>query len=121
MALHRPTQLETATAIAAGLDVRDLAKLQSSIAQRMQEILADPAEVSAHRTRLAREKALQTPELLEHILFQLPTKDLLLAQRVCKFWQANIKASKKIQQALFFRPADGGPVEYKVWGTSSVL
>ncbi|KAK5732316.1 hypothetical protein LTR17_010630 [Elasticomyces elasticus] len=42
-------------------------------------------------------------ELLEEILLQLPTKDLLLSQRVCKTWQAAC-TSTKICKALFLEP-----------------
>ena len=45
-----------------------------------------------------------TAELLEAVLYTLPTQDLLLAQRVCTTWRDAIQGSKKIQQALFFRP-----------------
>ncbi|KAI7234311.1 hypothetical protein KC330_g4906 [Hortaea werneckii] len=44
-------------------------------------------------------------ELLEHILLQLPMRDLLLAQRVSRRFKAVIDSSDKIQQALFFKPA----------------
>ncbi|KAK3691903.1 hypothetical protein LTR37_018334 [Vermiconidia calcicola] len=55
-------------------------------------------------------RVLDTVELLEHILYKLPMRDLLLSQRVCKQWQAVIKASKKLQCALFFEPLDGSPL-----------
>ncbi|KAK3717979.1 hypothetical protein LTR37_005405 [Vermiconidia calcicola] len=55
-------------------------------------------------------RVLDTVELLEHILYKLPMRDLLLAQRVCKQWQAVIKDSKKLQRALFFEPLDGSPL-----------
>ncbi|KAK4902922.1 hypothetical protein LTR27_000861 [Elasticomyces elasticus] len=42
-------------------------------------------------------------ELLEKILLQLPTKDLLLSQRVCKTWQTTC-TSTKIRKALFLEP-----------------
>ncbi|KAF7188677.1 hypothetical protein HII31_09929 [Pseudocercospora fuligena] len=43
-------------------------------------------------------------ELLEAILLQLPTHDLLFAQHVCKQWQAVIGASVSIKKALFLTP-----------------
>ncbi|KAK3684611.1 hypothetical protein LTR37_020111 [Vermiconidia calcicola] len=51
------------------------------------------------------EQALKTIELVEAILSQLPMRDLLLAQRVCKHWKEVIDASSKLQKALFFQPA----------------
>ncbi|KAK3632717.1 hypothetical protein LTR56_016187 [Elasticomyces elasticus] len=42
-------------------------------------------------------------ELLETILLRLPTKDLLLSQRVCKTWKAAC-TSTKIRKALFLEP-----------------
>ncbi|KAK5699477.1 hypothetical protein LTR97_005605 [Elasticomyces elasticus] len=50
-----------------------------------------------------RQQVLDLPELLENILIQLPIRDLLFAQKVCKDWQQAIAASPKIQEALFFR------------------
>lgn len=47
-------------------------------------------------------------ELLETILHVLPTKDLLLSQRVCRTWRNNITRSEKLQRALFILPAKGG-------------
>ncbi|KAK5721867.1 hypothetical protein LTR15_006460 [Elasticomyces elasticus] len=58
-----------------------------------------------------REQVLALPELLENILLQLPTRDILFAQKVCKEWQEAIAASPKIQEALCFRQerATNGP------------
>lgn len=47
-------------------------------------------------------------EMLETILLALPLKDLLLSQRVTGLWRDLIKASKKLQQALFLLPEDVG-------------
>jgi hypothetical protein len=52
-----------------------------------------------------------TAELLESVLFELPSKDLLLAQRVCKQWKLTIEGSRKLQQALFFRGITDGAVD----------
>ncbi|KAK4954672.1 hypothetical protein LTR10_008105 [Elasticomyces elasticus] len=52
----------------------------------------------------ARSKALALPELLEIILFYLPTKDLLFAQKVSKHWLTTITTSPSLQKALFFLP-----------------
>lgn len=45
-----------------------------------------------------------TTELLENILKILPMKDLLLAQRVSRYWQSVITESVSLQQMLFFKP-----------------
>ncbi|KAK5684570.1 hypothetical protein LTS10_004442 [Elasticomyces elasticus] len=44
------------------------------------------------------------PELLEAILLELPTRDLLLAQRVCTNWRTAITTSPNLQKMLFFKP-----------------
>lgn len=46
------------------------------------------------------------PELVEHVLLQLPLRDILIAQRVNKVWKAIITNSPSIQKALFFRPVE---------------
>ncbi|KAK5714981.1 hypothetical protein LTR15_010397 [Elasticomyces elasticus] len=48
------------------------------------------------------EQVFLPPELVEIILLQLPMKDLLLSQRVCKTWKAVVESSSGIQKALFF-------------------
>ncbi|KAK5168660.1 uncharacterized protein LTR77_005969 [Saxophila tyrrhenica] len=48
-----------------------------------------------------------TYELLELILFELPTRDLLLSQRVCTRWKAVIENSTALQQALSFKAIPG--------------
>lgn len=62
-------------------------------------------------TRNARKAALYnavflTTELLENILEQLPMRDLLLAQRVCRKWKAVIEGSEYMQQLLYLKPAE---------------
>lgn len=52
-------------------------------------------------------RALGTTELLEAILFNLNTKQLLFAQKVSKHWKALIEGSTRLQQALFFRALPG--------------
>jgi len=44
---------------------------------------------------------LSIPELLEGVLFELPPRDLLLAQLVNKSFRHQITSSKRIQQKLF--------------------
>ncbi|KAK3724392.1 hypothetical protein LTR37_001016 [Vermiconidia calcicola] len=58
-------------------------------------------------------KVLSLVELLEPILAQLPTHDLLRAQKVCRTWKATIDKSRRLQQALFFAPA-GKPLRANV-------
>lgn len=45
-------------------------------------------------------------ELLEKILLQLPMKDLLLAQQVCRKWKAVISESRDLQTALYLLPSE---------------
>ncbi|KAI7158462.1 hypothetical protein KC349_g4833 [Hortaea werneckii] len=54
----------------------------------------------------ARNAVLHTTELLENILYFLPMKDLLFAQRVCMKWRELIRRSIPLQEALFFRPKE---------------
>lgn len=60
--------------------------------------------------QLVSAKVFDTYELLEMILYELSTKDLLLSQRVSKLWKAVVDSSAKLQQALFFQPIPGGPL-----------
>ena len=52
----------------------------------------------------AMERTLAITELRENIISHLPPKDVLLAQRVSKTWQATIKGSLMLQRALGFVP-----------------
>ena len=61
----------------------------------------------------SRDTVFETTELLESILFQLPTRDLLLGQRVSKRWQAVIGISRKLQRALFLEPVKGEPLIFE--------
>ena len=56
-----------------------------------------------------------TAELLETVLLNLPTKDLLLSQRVCRSWQALILTSLHLQRALFLLPTACGNLSYIDW------
>ncbi|GAB1729949.1 hypothetical protein NU195Hw_g4428t1 [Hortaea werneckii] len=51
-------------------------------------------------------KVLGIPELAETILLNLPMKDLLFAQLICKDIKNLIDSSKPIQGALFFLPGE---------------
>ncbi|EME77247.1 uncharacterized protein MYCFIDRAFT_209295 [Pseudocercospora fijiensis CIRAD86] len=55
---------------------------------------------------MAATKVFNIGELAEAILIQLPTQDLLLAQRVSKAFKHTIDSSTRIQKALFFLPGD---------------
>ncbi|KAK5714982.1 hypothetical protein LTR15_010398 [Elasticomyces elasticus] len=48
------------------------------------------------------QQVLHLPELLEQIIIQLPTKDLLFSQKVCGTWKAVVDTSPHIQEALFY-------------------
>ncbi|KAK5736213.1 hypothetical protein LTR17_007553 [Elasticomyces elasticus] len=60
----------------------------------------------------AAQQVLGLPELVEIVLLGLPTRDLLLAQRVCKTFKDVIDRSKNIQKALFFLPGTADDVNY---------
>lgn len=50
------------------------------------------------------QRVLETPELLEMVLSELPPCQLLVSQRVNSLWNALISQSPRIQQLLFMRP-----------------
>lgn len=52
-----------------------------------------------------------TYELLEMILYELPTRDVVFAQKVSKQFKSVIENSTKLQRALFFRSISGGTLE----------
>ena len=54
-------------------------------------------------------RTLHLPEILEQILIHLPSRDLLLAQRISRAFQLTISASPKLQRALFFSPDPACP------------
>ncbi|KAI6800527.1 hypothetical protein KC332_g15622 [Hortaea werneckii] len=56
----------------------------------------------------ARNAVLHTTEHLENVLYFLPMKDLLFAQRVCTKWRELIQRSIPLQEALFLRPRELG-------------
>ncbi|KAK5124439.1 hypothetical protein LTR85_001656 [Meristemomyces frigidus] len=56
-----------------------------------------------------------TAELLEAILLHLPTKRLLLSQRVCRTWHDMITSSIHLRRALFLEPASCGAISYLDW------
>ncbi|KAF7197342.1 hypothetical protein HII31_01152 [Pseudocercospora fuligena] len=51
-------------------------------------------------------KVLATAELLEAILINLPIRDLLLAQRVCRLWRDSVSVSKPLKRQIFLELCD---------------
>jgi hypothetical protein len=70
----------------------------------------------------ASEQVFETVGVLEMILFKLPTRDLLLSQRVSKYWKDVIENSKKFQEALFMRAVEvpAGQSLLQIHGRSSI-
>ncbi|KAF7187886.1 hypothetical protein HII31_10786 [Pseudocercospora fuligena] len=58
-------------------------------------------------THTACHAVLNTTELLESILFQLPIQQVLCVQRASKQWQNTIARSPNLQVALFLKPFGG--------------
>ncbi|KAK4898591.1 hypothetical protein LTR27_003763 [Elasticomyces elasticus] len=52
------------------------------------------------------DEVMHLPELLETILVNLPTRDLLFASRICKTWKSMVDLSPRIQRALFLKPGN---------------
>lgn len=52
----------------------------------------------------AAQRVLETPELLEMVLSELPPTQLLISQRVNTLWHDLISNSPQLQQLLFMRP-----------------
>ncbi|KAK0248028.1 hypothetical protein B0A54_01385 [Friedmanniomyces endolithicus] len=63
---------------------------------------------------MATAHVLELPELLEMILLQLPTRDLLFAQAVCKPWRHAITSSIRTRRALFLEPGAASDVHRDV-------
>lgn len=61
---------------------------------------------------MATAKVLNSPELLEIILLNIPLQYVLAAQRVCWHWRNVISSSPQIQRILFRKPA-GDAVRFK--------
>jgi len=65
------------------------------------------SELTGYRGRFPyHHRLFDVPEVLEHVLLQLPMVDLLLSQRVCPEWKALIFSSPTLQKALFFRSSE---------------
>ena len=63
--------------------------------------------MSVDTTTMPPHKVFEVLELLEHILIQLPEKDLLQVQAVSSKWQHAITTSPNIQEELFFHTKAG--------------
>lgn len=76
------------------------------ILKRAQELIAGGSSIlSVTQTKSSiTSKVFSVPELFTHILLELPMRDLLLAQRVCREWKDAITNSAVLQRALFFLP-----------------
>ncbi|KAK5694172.1 hypothetical protein LTR97_009793 [Elasticomyces elasticus] len=53
---------------------------------------------------MAANTVLMLSELLEIILLDLPTRDLLFAQKVCRTWKEVMDTTKAVQKALYLVP-----------------
>lgn len=51
-------------------------------------------------------------ELVEMIFVFLPIKSLFVARNISRSTQAIVKASKKLQRAMWLTPASGNPVAF---------
>jgi len=64
------------------------------------------------REEIAAKTLFDVPELLEDILLGSPTRELLLARRMCKPWCEQVDEFPKIQRALFFRATSTSTIKY---------
>ncbi|KAK4898589.1 hypothetical protein LTR27_003761 [Elasticomyces elasticus] len=65
-------------------------------------------------------EVLDLPELLECILLNLPIRDLLFSQKVCRRWKAVVDSSR-IQKALFFIPGTAKDISYVATNNMSTI
>ncbi|KAK3617181.1 hypothetical protein LTR56_025461 [Elasticomyces elasticus] len=70
----------------------------------MDTLLTDNERIKAPTCQA--DEVMHFPELLETILVNLPTRDLLFASRICKTWKSTIDSSPRIQRALFLKPGN---------------
>lgn len=61
---------------------------------------------------MAMDRVFGTAELADMILIQLPMRNLLLSQRVCRKWKYAIRNSPQLQRALFLKPASDDVAYY---------
>ncbi|CZT17414.1 uncharacterized protein RCC_03248 [Ramularia collo-cygni] len=60
--------------------------------------------LSSDATPSATSRVLQTTELLEAILLNLPMQQILLSQRTCKTFQDTVRGSLSLQRKIHFAP-----------------
>ena len=77
---------------------------QAKLMARLDSLEANDQAPSKISTSTACHRVINTTELLEEILINLPVQDLLLSQRVSKYFKAVIDGSMIPQRALFFLP-----------------
>ncbi|CAK4029407.1 hypothetical protein CB0940_11031 [Lecanosticta acicola] len=72
------------------------------------------AHAQQQREESAYEKVFRVSELAEAVLLELPPRQVLRNQIVCRQWKEVIKGSIPLQEALFFRPLTiTPPVHYE--------
>lgn len=67
------------------------------------EDLNESSANTNHIMATAAQKTLAIPELLELILLEIPTRELILSQRVNRIFKTTIRNSTKIQQKFFLK------------------
>ncbi|KAL4800780.1 hypothetical protein BDV19DRAFT_352127 [Aspergillus venezuelensis] len=94
----------------------------------MGQVLSSQSEINDQpvtvvgKTRLAANRVLETPELLEMVLVQTDMRTLLIsAQRVCHTWKAVMDHSPSIQRALFFKGSQDSPKVNWDWSEVRIL
>ncbi|KAM3414257.1 hypothetical protein BST61_g10912 [Cercospora zeina] len=85
--------------------------VEQAVDHKQSKMIAAVDAVACTEQSDACHNLLNTTELLENILSQLPIKDLLFAQRVCKTWKNCIDHSTTLQRGLFFAPTDLEPTD----------
>lgn len=65
-----------------------------------------PAKTTFHASSAVM-KVFNTPELRLEVFSMLPTRELLIAQRVCRSWYLHVALKSDLRQRLFFEPGPG--------------
>ncbi|KAK4623603.1 hypothetical protein CLAFUW4_05464 [Fulvia fulva] len=98
----------------AGSEVqKTLGSLQSKVAtnkkflDRVRSVIPSDRKPS-DRSRVKALEVFGTPELLEHILLQLPPSDILRSQQVSRSWRDGVDGSVRIQRRLGLAPSATG-------------
>lgn len=82
----------------------DLLANQAKMMARLESLETNQQALRKIFTGTSCHRVINTTELLEEILINLPVQDLLLSQRVSKHFKAVIDGSIILQRALFFLP-----------------